>query len=84
MSEVVKFYLNLDFSGTDKAIIRLIIEGFSGGSDGEESACHAETWVLSLAQEDPLENRVATPCSILAWRIPWIEETHRLQSDMIE
>ena len=83
-SEVVKFYLNLDFSGTDKVIIRLIIEGFSGGSDGEESACHVETWVLSLGREDPLENRVATSSSILAWRIPWIEETRGLQSDMIE
>ena len=43
-----------------------------------------ETWVQSLGQEDPLENRMATPSSILAWRIPWTEETHGLQSDMIE
>ena len=27
----------------------------------------------SLSQEDPLEKKVATPCSILAWRIPWTE-----------
>ena len=26
-----------------------------------------ETWVLSLGQEDPLENGVATHSSILAW-----------------
>ena len=30
-----------------------------------------EAWVRSLGQEDPLEKRVATHSSILAWRIPW-------------
>ena len=30
-----------------------------------------ETWVPSLGWEDPLEKRIATHCSILAWRIPW-------------
>ena len=30
-----------------------------------------ETWVRSLGQEDPLEKRMATHSSILAWRIPW-------------
>ena len=30
-----------------------------------------ETWVRSLAWEDPLENGTATHSSILAWRIPW-------------
>ena len=30
-----------------------------------------ETWVRSLGWEDPLEKRVATHSSILAWRIPW-------------
>ena len=30
-----QFYPNLDFSGTDKVISVLIIEGFSGGSDGK-------------------------------------------------
>ena len=33
-----------------------------------------ETWVLSLGLEDPLEEEMATHCSILAWRIPWTEE----------
>ena len=37
-------------------------------------------WVLSLGQEDPLEEGTATHSSILAWRIPWIEEPGRLQS----
>ena len=29
---------------------------------------------LILAQEDPLEEEMATHSSILAWRIPWKEE----------
>ena len=39
-----------------------------------------ETKVWSLVQEDPLEEEMATHSSILAWRIPWIEEHGRLQS----
>ena len=39
-----------------------------------------ETWVLSLGQEDPLEKEMATYSSILAWRIPWREESGGLQS----
>ena len=39
-----------------------------------------ETWVQSLGQEDLLEEEMATHYSILAWRIPWIEETGGLQS----
>ena len=40
-----------------------------------------ETWVRSLGQEDPLEKKgMATHSSILAWRIPWIEESGGLQS----
>ena len=38
-----------------------------------------ETWVLSLGQEDPLEEGMATHPSILAWRIPWTEEPGWLQ-----
>ena len=39
-----------------------------------------ETWVWSLDREDPLEKEMATHSSILAWRIPWIEEPGGLQS----
>ena len=39
-----------------------------------------ETQVQSLGWEDPLERGVAIPSSILAWRIPWTEESGRLQS----
>ena len=38
------------------------------------------TWVQLLGQEDPLEEGMATHSSILAWRIPWIEEPGRVQS----
>ena len=59
--------------------------GFPGGSVDKESACHAmqetqETQVLSLGLKDPLEQGMATHLSILAWRIPWIQEPGRLQS----
>ena len=33
-----------------------------------------ETQIWSLGWEDPLEKGMATHSSILAWRIPWIEE----------
>ena len=39
-----------------------------------------ETWVQSLGWENPLQKGTATHSSILAWRIPWTEETGRLQS----
>ena len=38
-----------------------------------------ETWVQSLGWEDPLEKKMATHSSILAWEIPWTEETGGLQ-----
>ena len=39
-----------------------------------------DTWIRSLGQEDSLEKEMATHSSILAWIIPWTEETGRLQS----
>ena len=49
-------------------------EDFPGGSDGKVSVYNAETRVLALGWEDPLEKEMATYSSILAWKIPWIEE----------
>ena len=37
-----------------------------------------EPQVRSLGQEDPLEEEMATPSSILAWKISWTEEPDRL------
>ena len=39
-----------------------------------------ETWVRSLGREDPLEADMATYSSILAWKIPRMEENGGLQS----
>ena len=39
-----------------------------------------ETWVQSLGREDLLEKEIATHSSMLAWKIPWMEEPGRLQS----
>ena len=38
-----------------------------------------ETWVQSLGQEDPLEYKMATHSSIVAWEILWTEEPGRVQ-----
>ena len=39
-----------------------------------------ETWLQSLGQKDPQEKEMATHSSILAWRMPWTEESSGLQS----
>ena len=39
-----------------------------------------ETLVRFLGQEDPLKKEMAAHASILAWRIPWTEDSGRLQS----
>ena len=39
-----------------------------------------ETQVRFLSQEDPLEKEMAIHSSILAWKIPWTEESSELQS----
>ena len=39
-----------------------------------------ETQVRSLGWEDALEKEMATHSSILAWRIPWMEEPGGLYS----
>ena len=54
--------------------------GFPGGSVVKILPAKQETWVQSLSYEDPLQEGMATHSSILAWEIPWTEETGRLQS----
>ena len=57
--------------------------GFPDGSVGKESTCNAGDtgdMVKSLGGEDPLEKEMATHSSILAWKIPWTEESGGLQS----
>ena len=54
--------------------------GFPSGSAVKNPPAMLEMWVRSLDQGDPLEKRMATLSSILAWGIPWMEEPGRLQS----
>ena len=56
--------------------------GFPGVSSGKDSM--QDTWVKSLGRKDPLEQEMATYSSILAWEIPWTEETGRLQSTGVQ
>ena len=39
-----------------------------------------DTQVRSLGQENPLETEMATHSSILAWKIPWMEEPGSIQA----
>ena len=39
-----------------------------------------ETWVQSLLWENPLRKGIATHSGILAWEVPWAEESGGLQS----
>ena len=55
------------------------LQGFSGGSEGKQSACNADP-VRFLSGEDPLKKGMATHSSILAWRITWTEEPGGSQS----
>ena len=57
--------------------------GIPGGASGKELACQCrrlDTWVRSLGQEVPLEEGIAIHPSILAWEIPWTQESSGLQS----
>ena len=48
---------------------------------GKNSPAVWETWDQSLGFEDSLEEGITTHSSILAWRIPWTEESGGLQSN---
>ena len=54
--------------------------GFPGAQTVKNLPAVQKTRVRSLGQEDPLGEEMATDSSILAWKIPWIEEPGRLQS----
>ena len=57
--------------------------GFLGGSVVKNLPANAGDMGeegLILGQENPLEEGMATHSSILAWRIPWTEESGGLQS----
>ena len=54
--------------------------GFPGGLVIKKLPAKQEMWVQFPCWEDPLEKEAATPSSILAWEIPWMEELGGLQS----
>ena len=53
---------------------------FHLGSVVKNPPAKQETQGQSLGWDDPLEKEVATHSSILAWKIPWTEESGGLQS----
>ena len=60
----------------------MYFRGFPSGASGKESAAvqeMQETWIQSLGEEDPLEQKITTHSSILAWEIQWTEEPGRLK-----
>ena len=67
-----------------KFFMLIILGFFSGASLVAQTIKNLpgmqETQVWSLGQKDSLEKEMATHCSILAWKIPWTEETGRLQA----
>ena len=54
--------------------------GFSGGSVVKNLPAMQETWVGSLSWENPPKEEMATHSSILAWKIPWTEDSCGLLS----
>ena len=58
----------------------IVATGFPGRSVVKNLPAVQETWVRSLAWEDPPEKEIATHSSIVAWEISWTEKTGWLQS----
>ena len=61
-------------------LLIFLTKGFPGGSVVKNPPALQEMRVGSLGQEDPLEKEMATPSSILAWKIPWRKEPGGLWS----
>ena len=63
-------------------LLRKYLNPFKPWKCGKEPACrrHKKHGFNLWGQEDPLEEGMATHFSIPAWRIPWSEESDRLQS----
>ena len=55
----------VDIKGTGASLVAQVVKNLPA---------RQETQVQSLGQEHPLEKGTATHPSILAWRIPWMEE----------
>ena len=62
------------------ARMQFSLRGFPGGSVVKNPPANAGNVFQSPGWEDPLEKEMATYSSILAWRIPWTEESGGFQS----
>ena len=61
--------------------LKMSHQGLPQGLSSKESTCNAGDVGLILGvRKSPLEKGMTTHSSILAWRIPWIEEPGELQS----
>ena len=56
----------------------LALAGFQGDSVVKNLPAKQETGVRFLGRKDPLEKEMATRSIILAWEIPWAEESGRV------
>ena len=61
-------------------VLTPLLDDFPGGSDSKVSAYNVGDLGSISGPEDLLEKEMATHSSILAWKIPWMEEPGRLQS----
>ena len=75
MSMLASGHLGLEIKIMDYCTL-----GFPGGSATKNPPAMLETQILSLGQVNPLEKDMATHFSILAWEIPWTEESAKLLS----
>ena len=74
------FMLASGHPGLEIKVMDCCTLGFPGGSATKNPSAMLETQILSLGQVNPLEKEMATHFSILAWEIPWTEESARLRS----
>ena len=58
----------------------VLAQGFPSGSSVKNPPARQEIQVRPVGQKDPLEKEMATHSSILAWKIPWMEEPGRRQT----
>ena len=65
MEETTHFFNGCRFSERASLIAQLV----------KHLPAMQETWFRFLDREDPLEEGTATHSSILAWRIPWTEDS---------
>ena len=61
-------------------MLLMFLMGFPGGSVVRNLLANAGNTSSIPGSEDPLEEEMATPSSILAWEIPWTEEPGGLPS----